>query len=92
MAARLVPILPSRDWSEVLFVSRLSTKCNEALGNEKQMAASGWQFVPPAILMSTKLSGFFSTENIILATESIWCQTISIHFINTFARLELNSH
>ena len=50
MAARLVPRFPFRGWGGVLVVSRLSTKPNDALGNEKQMAGSWeWQVLPLAI-------------------------------------------
>ena len=45
MLARLVPRFPSCAWSDVFLVSRLSTKCNDTLGHEKQMASSGWVVV-----------------------------------------------
>lgn len=58
--ARLVPRFPSHGWSDVLLVSRLSTKCNDALGKRE---TDGWQPVggssfPPAIQTSVKLMFF----------------------------------
>ena len=55
MTGRLVPRFPSSGWSDVLLVSRLSTKRKDALGNEKQVAGSGWQFLLPAIQTFIKL-------------------------------------
>ena len=57
MSARRVPGFPSRGWRNVLLNSRLSTKRKDALGNEKRVAGSGWQFLPPVIKF-TKLSSF----------------------------------
>jgi len=42
-------------WSDVFLVSRLSTKRKDTLGNEKQVAGSGWQFLLPAIQTFKKL-------------------------------------
>ena len=94
MLASVVPRFPFRGWSEVLLVSCLSTKCNDALWKEKQMAGSRWLAVLSSnhtYVCTCKIVVFQRQENILLGTENIWCKNISIHFIETFYRLQVNS-
>lgn len=70
-----------------LLISRFSSKCKDAL----REGTNGCQWVATLAPRKTSIKMSFFNGNIISATVDMWCQTISIHFINTFDRLKVNS-
>ena len=69
----------------MLLNSRLSTKRKDALGNKKQVAGSGWQFLPPSD--TDEKIPFFNGK---YHREYMVPGKVSIDFINTFDRLGVN--